>query len=147
MRWWLVALVVVIGVHRWIPETRWLMVHMVTLGLITTSIMVWSQHFTEALLHHKLPDTDRPRQIVRIYGVTAGTVLLIAGMLGGWWWLTVVAATVIGAMLTWHGLALLRDHVGELPKDLAELRDGRLDRLDRRGPLLHVARLLLLKVV
>ena len=46
-----------------------------------------------------------------------------------------------------HGLALLRDHVGELPKDLAELRDGRLDRLDRRGPLLHVARLLLLKVV
>ncbi|QMS56341.1 multicopper oxidase domain-containing protein [Kocuria varians] len=115
VRWWLVALVVVIGVHRWIPETRWLMVHMVTLGLITTSIMVWSQHFTEALLHHKLPDTDRPRQIVRIYGVTAGTVLLIAGMLGGWWWLTVVAATVIGAMLTWHGLALLRQPREALP--------------------------------
>lgn len=115
VRWWLMALVVVIGVHRWIPETRWLMVHMVTLGLITTSIMVWSQHFTEALLHRKLPDADRPRQIIRIYGVTASTVLLIAGVLGGWWWLTVVAATVIGGMLTWHGLALLRQLREALP--------------------------------
>ena len=115
VRWWLVALVVVIGVHRWIPETRWLMVHMVTLGLITTSIMVWSQHFTEALLHHKFPDSARPRQVVRIYGVTAGTVLLIVGMLAGWWWLTVVAAAVIGGMLTWHGLSLLRQLRQALP--------------------------------
>ena len=52
VRWWMIALLLVIGFHRWIPDTRWLMVHMVTLGLITTSIMVWSQHFTEALLHH-----------------------------------------------------------------------------------------------
>ena len=115
VRWWLVALVIVIAAHRWIPDTRWLMVHMVTLGLITTSIMVWSQHFTEALLHHKLPDSDRPRQIVRIYGVTAGTALLIVGMLAGWWWLTVIAATVIGVMLTWHGLALLAQLRTALP--------------------------------
>lgn len=115
VRWWLVALVIVIAAHRWIPDTRWLMVHMVTLGLITTSIMVWSQHFTEALLHHKLPDSGRPRQIVRIYGVTVGTALMIVGMLAGWWWLTVAAATVIGVMLTWHGLALLAQSRTALP--------------------------------
>lgn len=103
----MIALLLVIGFHRWIPDTRWLMVHMVTLGLITTSIMVWSQHFTEALLHHRLADGERPRQIVRIYGVTAGTVVLMVGMLADWWWLTLVSATVIGGLLTWHGVSLL----------------------------------------
>lgn len=107
VRWWMIALVLVIGFHRWIPDTRWLMVHMVTLGLITTSIMVWSQHFTEALLHNRLNDSERPRQILRIYGVTVGTVLLMVGMLADWWWLTLVSATVIGGLLTWHGLSLL----------------------------------------
>ena len=111
----MIALLLVIGFHRWIPDTRWLMVHMVTLGLITTSIMVWSQHFTEALLHHRLPASERPRQILRIYGVTAGTVLLMVGMLSGWWWLTLVSATVIGALLTWHGVSLLGQLRGALP--------------------------------
>ena len=36
---WLVALLaVVIGGH-WIPQQRWLLVHMVTLGVATTSIL------------------------------------------------------------------------------------------------------------
>ncbi len=103
----MIALLLVIGFHRWIPDTRWLMVHMVTLGLITTSIMVWSQHFTEALLHHRLPDNERPRQVLRIYGVTVGTLVLMVGILADWWWLTLVSATVIGGVLTWHGVSLL----------------------------------------
>lgn len=115
VRWWMIALILVIGFHRWIPETRWLMVHMVTLGLITTSIMVWSQHFTEALLHHRLADSQRPRQILRIYGVTAGTALLMVGMLADWWWLTLVSATIIGGLLTWHGLSLLAQWRSALP--------------------------------
>ena len=115
VRWWMIALILVIGFHRWIPETRWLMVHMVTLGLITTSIMVWSQHFTEALLHNRLADSQRPRQILRIYGVTVGTVLLMVGMLADWWWLTLVSATVIGGLLTWHGLSLLSQLRTALP--------------------------------
>ena len=115
VRWWMTALILVLGFHRWIPDTRWLMVHMVTLGLITTSIMVWSQHFTEALLHHRLPDHERPRQILRIYGVTAGTVLLMVGMLADWWWLTLVSATIIGGLLTWHGLSLLSQLRTALP--------------------------------
>ena len=51
---WMLALVVVVLVHQWLPQARWLMVHMVTLGLITTSIMVWGQHFAEALLKTRL---------------------------------------------------------------------------------------------
>lgn len=75
--YWIVALFVVLMTHRWIPESIWLMVHMVTLGLITNSIFIWSQHFTEALLKHRLPDSARPAQLVRIYTLNISMILLM----------------------------------------------------------------------
>ncbi len=74
------VLLVVILVHRWVPDFRWVMVHLVTLGLITNSIMVWSQHFTESLLKNRLPDGARRRQLARIRTLNVGIVLLIAGL-------------------------------------------------------------------
>ena len=62
---WMLALVVVVLVHQWLPQARWLMVHMVTLGLITTSIMVWGQHFAEALLKTRLGEESRSRRASR----------------------------------------------------------------------------------
>ena len=47
---WMFTLVGVLLLHRFIPNSGWLMVHIVTLGLITNSILIWSQHFTEALM-------------------------------------------------------------------------------------------------
>ena len=43
---WLAALLIVAIVSPWISQSRWLLVHMVTLGVATTSIMVWGQYFT-----------------------------------------------------------------------------------------------------
>ena len=77
---WMLALVVVVLVHQWLPQARWLMVHMVTLGLITTSIMVWGQHFAEALLKTRLGEESRPRQLARLRLLTAGVVATIAGI-------------------------------------------------------------------
>ena len=75
---WMAALIVVVLTHQWIPQSRWLLVHMVTLGLITTSIMVWGQHFTEALLKTRLGEESRPRQLARIRLLTLGVVVTIA---------------------------------------------------------------------
>ena len=47
------GVIIAILVHRFIPKGGWLIVHMVTLGLITNSILIWSQHFTEALMKIK----------------------------------------------------------------------------------------------
>ena len=44
-------------VHRWVPGSGWLLVHLVLLGALTHSAMVWSTHFTQALL--KTPADDR----------------------------------------------------------------------------------------
>ena len=103
---WMLALIVVVLVHQWIPQSRWLLVHMVTLGLITTSIMVWGQHFTEALLKTRLGEESRPRQLARIRLLTAGVVVTILGMLPSWPWVVVLGALLVSAALVWYAAAL-----------------------------------------
>lgn len=103
---WMAALIVVVLTHQWIPQSRWLLVHMVTLGLITTSIMVWGQHFTEALLKTRLGEESRPRQLARIRLLTLGVVVTIAGMLPSWPWVVVVGALMVSAALVWYAAAL-----------------------------------------
>lgn len=104
---WIVALFAVLMTHRWIPESIWLMVHMVTLGSITNSILIWSQHFTEALLKHRLPDSARPVQLARIYTLNASMILLMLSIIFNIYPLTVLGSFGVGAVVTWHGLALL----------------------------------------
>lgn len=104
--WWMLALIVVVLVHQWIPQARWLLVHMVTLGLITTSIMVWGQHFTEALLKTRMAAESRARQVARSYLLTTGVVVTIAGMLPGWPWLVLLGAVMVSATLVWYAASL-----------------------------------------
>ncbi|MDN5820975.1 MAG: multicopper oxidase domain-containing protein, partial [Brachybacterium sp.] len=104
--WWMAALVVVVLIHQWIPQSRWLMVHMVTLGLITTSIMVWGQHFAEALLKTRLGEESRPRQVRRIQLLSVGVLVTILGMLPSWPWVVVLGALMVSAALVWYAAAL-----------------------------------------
>ncbi|WP_240333947.1 multicopper oxidase domain-containing protein [Rothia sp. ZJ932] len=112
---WMIALFVALMVHRWVPDALWLMVHMVTLGLMTNSILIWSQHFTEALLKNRLPDSARGVQIRRIYMLNISTVVMMAGMLTAAFPLTVVGATGVGAVVAWHGFSLLQQVRSALP--------------------------------
>lgn len=112
---WMILLFILIFVHRWVPNSTWLMVHMVTLGLITNSILIWSQHFTEALLKLKLPDEARKTQVGRIYGLNASMIVLMVGIVGGIYPLTLLGSTGVGLMVAWHGLNLLLQLRGALP--------------------------------
>ncbi len=103
---WLVALLaVVIGGH-WIPQQRWLLVHMVTLGVATTSILVWGQYFTESILHEKLAEPDRKRQVWRIRILNLGVLACCVGMVPSWPWVVVAGATVVGLAMCWYALDL-----------------------------------------
>ena len=107
--YWMFALIAALLLHRIIPNSGWLMVHMVTLGLITNSILIWSQHFTEALMKIKIPDEQRKVQVGRIFTLNAGIVLLMVGMVGqlsvpGLYACTVIGALVIGAMVAYPSL-------------------------------------------
>jgi nitrite reductase (NO-forming) len=102
----MLALIAVVLVHQWLPQARWLMVHMVTLGLITTSIMIWGQHFTEALLKTRLGEESRPRQVLRLWLLTVGIVVTILGMLPSWPWVVVLGALIVSGALVWYAAAL-----------------------------------------
>ncbi|ALU39309.1 copper oxidase [Kocuria flava] len=119
VRVWTAALLAVVLLHRWIPEARWLLVHLTTLGLVTNSVLVWSQHFTESLLRHRLPGTARSRQLARLGVLNAGIVLLVAGALTGWWWASPAGASAVGAAVAWHGAALLAQLRTALPSRFA----------------------------
>lgn len=104
--YWMIALVIAVAAHPFIPQFRWLLVHMVTLGLVTTSIMIWGQHFAEALLKTRLAEQTRSSQVARIWGLTASIVLTMAGMLAALPLLTVLGAVGVSAMILWYAFAL-----------------------------------------
>lgn len=103
---WLIALVLVSLVHWAIPNYRWLLIHMFTLGALSNSIMLWSQHFTEKFLHQQLDDATRPRQLLRFKVLNAGIVVTLVGQVAQavpWHWvLTAIGATVVGLSLAYH---------------------------------------------
>ena len=105
---WLTLAVAVALLHPFVPAATWLLVHLVLLGALTHSAMVWSTHFTQALL--KTPEAldDRARQNRRILLLLVGATAVLVGVPSGLWPLTVTGAAAVSAAVTWHGVALWR---------------------------------------
>ncbi|WP_342372166.1 multicopper oxidase domain-containing protein [Propioniciclava soli] len=104
---WLLAAVAVALVHRFVPASTWLMVHLVLLGALSHSALVWSEHFAHTLLR-TLPDAaGRRRQDVRVALLAAGALAVFLGVPAQVWWLVVVGATLVSAAVVWHGVHLV----------------------------------------
>jgi nitrite reductase (NO-forming) len=104
---WLLALVVVVLVHPFVPAPRWLMVHLLALGAVSNAILVWSWHFTSALL--RLGDgAGRAGQARRLLLFNLGALAVVGGVVGGVWPIVVVGAAVLGGVAAWHAVALVR---------------------------------------
>lgn len=101
---WLVGLVGVSLAHPFLPESRWLLVHLLLLGAVTNAVLVWSAHFADALL--KNPSPSRRGQVVRLVVLNAGVVAVVAGIVTGTWSLTLVGAVGVGAAAAAHGAAI-----------------------------------------
>ncbi|MFC4754574.1 multicopper oxidase domain-containing protein [Dietzia aurantiaca] len=105
---WMIALVILGVVHRWVPASTWVLVHMFTLGLITNSILVWGQHFTETLLHRRPPESARGVQVRRIMVLNAGIVVLVVGMIAAFPVAIIAGAAVVGGAVCWYIVDLVR---------------------------------------
>ncbi len=101
---WFVTAVVVALTHRWLPDASWLLLHLVFLGAITHSIMVWSAHFTQTLLRLPVP----PHQDARLALLTVGAALVLVGVPTTWWPLTLLGGVVVAGAVGWHGVVLFR---------------------------------------
>ena len=104
---WLTALLVVTLVHPFIPAWDWLLVHLLVLGAASTAILIWSWHFTAAVL--RMPDSvTRRGQVARLAAFTGGAVTVVAGMTTGLWTLLLAGGFLVAATAGWHAWSLLR---------------------------------------
>ena len=110
---WLVAALVIAGIglvsRSALPQPLWTLVHVVTLGVLTNAILQWSWYFARTLL--RLPDDDPRAGRDAVIRTVAFNVVLV-GLFAAMWTARTIAvvafATGIGAVIAWHGLALLR---------------------------------------
>lgn len=110
---WLVALLGVALGHRFVPEARWLLVHLLLLGAVTNAVLVWSAHFARALL--KNAPGSRRWEAARLAALNAGVVGVVAGLVNGTWTVVLAGALVVGSSVAAHGIALARQARAALP--------------------------------
>ena len=103
---YLASLVAISVVNRYVPETHWLLVHLLLLGAVTNAIFVWSSHFADALLRRRATAGSRRWQVVKIAALNVGVLTVVAGMVSGVWILTLVGSVVVGAAAAAHGITL-----------------------------------------
>ena len=110
---WLTTLVAVAVGHRFVPESRWLLVHLLLLGAVTNAILVWSAHFAHALL--KNPPASRRGEAIRLVALNAGVVAVVAGIVTTMWPLTLAGAVIVGGAVAAHGISLAHQARTALP--------------------------------
>lgn len=103
---WLTAAVLVAIGHRWLPDANWLMLHLVLLGALSHSIMVWSFHFAQTLLRAPASDPQARQHTRRLGLLAAGSAAVLVGVPTTWWPITLAGAIVVAAAVGWHGLTL-----------------------------------------
>ena len=105
---WLAAAVVISLVHRWVPDATWLMIHLVLLGALTHSAMVWSEHFAHTLLRTLPDEAGRRIQDVRILLLALGGLLVFIGVPLAQWWVALSGVVVVSVAVLWHAVHLAR---------------------------------------
>ncbi|NLE98038.1 MAG: nitrite reductase, partial [Propionibacterium sp.] len=112
---WLAVLLVVVFIHQWVPASTWLMIHLVLLGALTHSALVWSEHFAHTLLRTSIDDDGKRRQDQRIALLAIGSLAVFIGYPWDMWWLVVVGAVLVVASVLWHALHLRTQLKNSLP--------------------------------
>jgi nitrite reductase (NO-forming) len=103
---WLLALLVVAVAHRWIPAATWLLVHLLLLGAVTNAILVWSVHFSDAVLRATPGKRGATDQTVRLILLNFGIAAVVAGMMIPAWLAVLAGGIVVAAAVIWHGAVL-----------------------------------------
>jgi len=117
---WITAGLMAVGVHRFVDQPLWLMVHVPLLGAATAAILIWSQHFADTLLRRPALG-GRVGLGIRLLGHTVGAALIVVGILAGVPPLAVTGAIGVAAVALAHGIVLTLQLRHALPARFAPL--------------------------
>ncbi|MHB1065177.1 MAG: multicopper oxidase domain-containing protein, partial [Georgenia sp.] len=110
---WFVAAFVVAVVHRWMPESIWLLTHMVLLGAVGSAILIWSGHFADTLLGRPAPG-GQPFMVVRLAVYNVGAITVIAGMTTNRDALVTAGGALVALAAVVHAGVVLRQRRGAI---------------------------------
>lgn len=116
--WLLVALAIalVAGVRdSALPASTWLIVHLLFLGALTHSALVWSEHFAQTLLKPRPEQHGERRQNLRMVALAVAGLTVVLGYPLGVWPLVVAGVVGVWLVLGAHALWLLRQIRRALP--------------------------------
>nr|GID87518.1 hypothetical protein Ade03nite_64420 [Actinoplanes derwentensis] len=115
---YLAALMVVALVHPWLPAWRWLGMHLLLLGAVTNAILVWSAHFTAAILRIPAP-AHRRADVTQLTVHNAGVMAVLASGAFDRPWLGVAGAVAVFAAVVSQLLWLARKLRAAVPSRFA----------------------------
>lgn len=97
---YLAGIVAVGFVHPVLPQWRWLAIHLLLLGAVSNAIVIWSGHFTAAVL--RVPTPDRRGEAVRLGVLNTGVLAVLTG--GGLDvpWVGVAGAAIVFSAIVAH---------------------------------------------
>ena len=112
------AMIVVIGlVHPFVPQSRWLLIHLLLLGAVTNAILLWSTHFAAAIL--RTTTGGRRGEAARLVVLNAGVLAVLTGGSAGPAWVGVAGAAAVFAAVIAHLWALAAQVRRALPARFA----------------------------
>jgi nitrite reductase (NO-forming) len=117
---WLAAAVIFTLLHRMVPESGWLLVHLLLLGAVSTAILIWSQHFADTLLRRKALG-HRVSLGLRLSTHTIGSVGVMTGMVIDWYPLVLVGGILVGLTALAHAGVIITQTRGAMPGRFAPL--------------------------
>ncbi len=98
---YLAEIVAVAVMHPFVPQGRWLLIHLLLLGAATNAILLWGAHFAAAIL--RIPaSADRRGEAARLGVLNVGVLGVLAGGSVGPAWLGGADATTVFAAITSH---------------------------------------------
>lgn len=101
---YLAAIIVVAFVHPFLAEGVWFLVHLLLLGAATNAILIWSSHFSDAVLRTRA-DSKRG-ETTRLAVLNAGVLAVLAAGILSQAWVGVGGATLVFAAALGHLVSL-----------------------------------------
>lgn len=98
---YLTALAVLACLHPFLPAWRWLGIHLLLLGAVTNAILVWSAHFSAAILRIPVPPRRRA-EAARLGLLNAGVIGVLAGGAADRPWVGVGGAVLVFGAIAAH---------------------------------------------
>ena len=116
---WLAAAVVAGAASLVRDVPTWLLLHLLLLGAVSNAILIWSSHFSAAML--RLPDrSGRREETARLALFNAGALSVVVGMTlidvpMTAWFIVIAGGAVSAEAVIWHGVDLWRRTRKALP--------------------------------